>query len=140
MKNIHFFTEDIVFTLKNKTKLRSWIKDTIQQHNNTLQFINFIFTSDAFLLNVNKEYLNHNTLTDIITFDQSIDPDVIEADIYISVERIKENSKSYKILFEDELHRVMIHGVLHLLGYNDKEESDKEEMRKKENHYLALRF
>lgn len=140
MKNIHFFTEDLVFTLKNKTKLRRWIKDTIQQNNNTLQFINFIFTSDKFLLNVNKEYLNHNTLTDIITFDQSIDPEVIEADIYISVERIKENSKSFKISFEDELHRVMIHGVLHLLGYNDKEESEKEEMRKKENHYLALRF
>lgn len=140
MKNIHFFTEDIVFSLKNKTKLRSWIKNTIQQNNKTLQFINFIFTSDAFLLNVNKEYLNHNTLTDIITFDQSIDPEVIEADIYISVERIKENSSSYKISFEDELHRVMIHGVLHLLGYNDKEDSDKEEMRKKENHYLALRF
>jgi len=140
MKNIYFFNEDIVFSLKNKTKIRNWIKETILQNNKGLQFINFIFTSDTFLLNVNKEYLNHDTLTDIITFDQSINPEIIEADIYLSIERIKENSRTYGIPFEEELHRVMIHGVLHLLGYNDKEATEKEEMRKKENHYLALRF
>jgi len=140
MINIHFFNEGIPFELKNKTKLRKWIESTINQNQSKLISLNYIFTSDNYLLEINKNYLNHDTLTDIITFDQSSKKNFIEADIYISIERIKENSETYNISFMDELHRVMIHGVLHLLGYKDKTGEDKKEMRKKENHYLALRL
>ena len=140
MINIHFFNEGIPFELKNKTKLRKWIESTIKQNQSKLISLNYIFTSDNYLLEINKNYLNHDTLTDIITFDQSSKKNFIEADMYISIERIKENSETYNISFIDELHRVMIHGVLHLLGYKDKTGEEKKEMRKKENHYLALRL
>lgn len=140
MKKINFFVEDIKFTLTKKKELRHWITSTIEHNLKNLQLINYIFTSDSYLLSINKEYLKHNTLTDIITFNQSTDQNLIEADIFISIERIKENSKKLNIPFKEELHRVMIHGVLHLLGFNDKSDPEKKEMRKKENHYLALRF
>ena len=140
MKEINFFVEDIKFTLTKKKELRHWITSTIEHNFKNLQLINYIFTSDSYLLSISEEYLKHNTLTDIITFNQSTDQNLIEADIFISIERIKENSKKLNIPFKEELHRVMIHGVLHLLGFNDKSDPEKKEMRKKENHYLALRF
>ncbi len=140
MEKIQFFSENIDFTIKHKMKLRSWIKEAIEYHHKKIQSINYIFHSDNAQLSINKEYLAHDTYTDIITFDQSSDPNQIEADIYISIERVKENAKKLSVSFEDELHRVMIHGILHLLGYSDKNEPKKKEMRKKENHYLALRF
>ena len=140
MNNIRFFTEDIHFALKDKIKLRQWIADTIRKQNKQLHSINYIFVSDDYLLKVNQNYLNHDTLTDIITFNQSSNPTYIEADIFISIPRVKENAKNIGIPFNDELHRVMIHGVLHILGYSDKTPREKNEMRKKENHYLALRF
>ena len=138
MKNILFFTEDISFTLKQKTKIRDWIKKAIEDHQKKLKSINYIFTTDNYLSNINEDYLQHNTLTDIITFNLSTAPNLIESDIYISIDRIIENSKCYSLPFTEELHRVMIHGILHLLGFNDKTEPEKKEMRKKENHYLAL--
>ena len=138
MKNILFFTEDISFTLKQKTKIRDWIKKAIEDHQKKLKSINYIFTTDNYLSNINEDYLQHNTLTDIITFNLSTAPNLIESDIYISIDRIIENSKCYSLSFSEELHRVMIHGILHLLGFNDKTEPEKKEMRKKENHYLAL--
>ena len=138
MENILFFAEGISFTLKEKTKIRDWIKKAIEDHQKKLKSINYIFTSDNYLSNINEDYLQHNTLTDIITFNQSIAPNLIESDIYISIDRITENSKCYNLTFTEELHRVMIHGVLHLIGFNDKTEAEKKEMRKKENHYLAL--
>ena len=138
MKNILFFTEDISFTLKQKTKIRDWIKKTIEDHQKKLKSINYIFTTDNYLSNINEDYLQHNTLTDIITFNLSTAPNLIESDIYISIDRIRENSKCYSLPFTEELHRVMIHGILHLLGFNDKTEPEKKDMRKKENHYLAL--
>ena len=138
MKNILFFTEDISFTLKEKTKIRDWIKKAIEDHQKKLKSINYIFTTDNYLSNINEDYLQHNTLTDIITFNLSTAPNLIESDIYISIDRIIENSKCYSLPFTEELHRVMIHGILHLLGFNDKKEPEKKEMRKKENHYLAL--
>lgn len=140
MGSINFFTEDIDFTLRQKIKLRNWIKSTVEENQYKLAVINYIFTSDNHLLTINKEYLDHDTYTDVITFNQSTDPKILEADIYISIERIKENAKKLNLPTNDELHRVMIHGVLHLLGFTDKEESEKEVMRKKENHYLALRM
>ena len=140
MRVIYFYSEEINFIPQHKTNLRKWIQNAIEDKQKKALRINYIFTTDAFLININKKFLNHNTYTDIITFDQSLNKDLIEADIFISVERVKENSRKFKIPFKDELHRVMIHGVLHLIGYNDKTETQKKEMRKIENHYLALRF
>ena len=139
MSKINFFTEDIAYSLKNKTKLRSWISNVIKDNHKHISWLNYIFTSDQYLLSINKTYLDHDSFTDIITFDQSANTNSIEADIFISIDRIKENSKNLQIPFQDELHRVMIHGVLHLIGLNDKSDAEKKEMRKKENHYLALR-
>ena len=139
MESIHFFNEKIDFKLKNKTKIRSWLRRAVHEHDKKVSCINYIFTSDNYLLDINRKYLNHNTYTDIITFNQSSTPKKIEADIYISIERIQANSKKLNISFSEELHRVMIHGLLHLLGYNDKTNPEKDYMRKKENHYLALR-
>ena len=140
MNSIYFHSEDIDFTPKQKTELRHWIISIIDKNQYQLKYLNYIFTSDTYLLKINSEYLNHNTLTDIITFDLSSNKHLIEADIFISVERVKENAADLDISFHDELHRVMIHGVLHLFGFGDKSESQKKEMRKKENHYLDLRF
>jgi rRNA maturation RNase YbeY len=138
MRSINFFTEDINYVLRQKIKLRSWITSTIENNHCQLKVINYIFTSDNYLLNINKEYLGHDTFTDVITFNQSTDPNLLEADIFISIERINDNAKKLNLPISQELHRVMIHGVLHLLGFTDKEEPDKALMRKKENHYLAL--
>ena len=140
MKNIYFFCENIQYTLKQKNRIRAWISTVVEQNNKELLNINYIFTSDSHLLHINKEYLNHNTYTDIITFDQSENENTIEAEIYISIDRIKQNAKTLNLSFQNELHRVMIHGVLHLLGLKDKTEIEKQEMRKNENHYLALLF
>jgi rRNA maturation RNase YbeY len=139
MVSINFFSEEIDFTPKNKLTIRKWIKAIVHSHQKKLSSINYIFTSDQYLHRINKEYLNHDTFTDIITFDHSVHNNKIAGDIYISVERVLDNSKKQKVSFEDELHRVLAHGVLHLLGLNDKTTMEKEEMRKKENHYLALR-
>ena len=140
MNSIHFFSEEISFQLRNKKKLRNWIRTIVNENQYDLQSLNFIFTSDDYLLKINLQYLNHRAMTDIITFDQSSTNGTIEGDIFISIDRVKENAKDLKIPFSDELHRVMIHGVLHLLGHKDKSKSQKAEMRKIENHYLALRF
>jgi rRNA maturation RNase YbeY len=139
MESIHFFSEQTEFKLRNKTKLRHWIRTVVRQHNKKISNLNYIFTSDAYLLEINQKYLTHNTYTDIVTFDQSSNQNRLEADIYISTDRVIANSVQLTTPFEDELHRVIIHGVLHLLGYKDKTPSDKEEMRKRENHFLALR-
>lgn len=140
MEKIQFFVENIDFAIKQKMKLRRWIKQVAEQHHKNIHSLNYIFNSDSAQLSINKEYLAHDTYTDVITFDHSTDPNQIEADVYVSIERVQENALKLRHSFEDELHRVMIHGVLHLLGYRDKKKTEREEMRKKENHYLALRF
>lgn len=136
---IHFFSEDISFTLKEKNKVRNWIKNTIRSEGKKLRELNFIFCSDAYLLEINKQYLNHDTFTDIVTFDNSESPDLIIGDVFISIERIRENASKYKVAEKDELHRVIIHGTLHLIGYKDKTKSDKSLMTEKEDHHLAMR-
>ena len=136
---IHFFSEDISFTLKEKNKLRNSIKNTIRSEGKKLRELNFIFCSDAYLLEINKQYLNHDTFTDIVTFDNSESPDLIIGDVFISIERIRENASKYKVAEKDELHRVIIHGTLHLIGYKDKTKSDKSLMTEKEDHHLAMR-
>lgn len=136
---IHLFEEDITLKIKNKLALKNWLKNTIETEKQKLGVLNYIFCSDAYLLEMNVNYLNHDTFTDIITFDNSDVKGLIEGDIFISVDRVKENATKFDVPFEDELHRVMIHGALHLLGYKDKKKEEKEKMREKENHYLKKR-
>jgi len=136
---IHFFSEDISYTLKNKGLLRTWIKNTIIKEEFKLKELNFIFCSDNYLLSMNQDYLKHDTLTDVITFDNSENKREIVGDIFISLERIQENAQSFRVKTEDELHRVMIHGTLHLLGYADKGKEAKALMTDKEDLYLSKR-
>ena len=136
---IRFFTEDVSFSLDKKDKTITWIDQVLQKEGYRAENINYIFCSDNHLLALNKQYLNHDTLTDIITFDNSEQGKNIEADIFISIERVKENARSLKKDFADELHRVIIHGLLHLLGLKDKTEVEKQEMREKEDACLSLR-
>jgi rRNA maturation RNase YbeY len=136
---IYFFSEDISYTIKHKGLLRTWIKNTILAEGFKLGELNFIFCSDNYLLSMNQDYLKHDTLTDIITFDNSEHKRVIVGDIFISLERIQENAQSFKVKTEDELHRVMIHGTLHLLGYADKGKEAKALMTDKEDLYLSKR-
>ncbi len=140
MPNINFYSQETEYELPNKRKIRSWIINVLQIHQKNPLDLNFIFTSDRYLFELNQKFLNHNTYTDIITFDYSESNDDIKGDVFISIDRIKENSEIFEQSFIDELHRVMIHGVLHLLGLKDKTTTEKEEMRKFENHYLALRL
>ncbi|MDB5119177.1 MAG: rRNA maturation factor [Sphingobacteriales bacterium] len=136
---INFFNEDLTYNLKQKTATRLWISSTINQEGFTLQELNFIFCSDDYLLNINQQYLKHNTYTDIVTFDNATKKGVIVGDIFISIDRIKENSKAFNVSEADELHRVIIHGTLHLLGYKDKSKADKALMTQKEDQYLSAR-
>jgi len=136
---INFFNEDISFKLKQKGLVRNWIRNTIISENHRLKLLNFIFCSDAYLLNINKQYLNHDTYTDIITFDNSDFELEIAGDIFISVERVKDNAKELALDDTEELHRVIIHGTLHLLGYSDKSKSLKAQMTDKEDLYLSKR-
>ena len=138
MAGIHFFSEDVEFTPKTPRKLKSWIITSAGKEKASINEVNYIFCSDKYLLRLNKEYLNHNTYTDIITFDNSQSKGEIEGDIFISVDRVKENAEKFNVTFDMELHRVMIHGVLHLIGYKDKSLADKSKMRKKEDACLSL--
>lgn len=137
--SIHFFSEDIFYPLKQKIHLRRWIRNTITAEGFKLNELNFILCSDEYLLQMNKQFLNHDTLTDIITFDNSEDEGIIAGDIFISVERVVENALNFKVNEKDELHRVMIHGTLHLLGYPDKGKEAKALMTSKEDFYLLQR-
>ena len=136
---IQFFTEDLVYTLKHKTKIRTWLLQTITAEGYELAELNFILCSDEYLLGINQQYLNHDTYTDVITFDNSDIPKTIIGDIFISLERIQENAKDFKGTTYDELCRIMVHGTLHLLGYKDKSKAEKALMTKKEDYYLAQR-
>ena len=138
MSSINFFNEDTSFQLTNTDHYNIWITGIIHSYDFQIEEINYIFCSDEYLLQINKEHLNHDFYTDIITFDNSEQENIIESDIFISVDRISENAEKLNIDFEKELSRVMIHGVLHLLGFNDKTEDEKLEMRKLEDHSIAL--
>ena len=126
------------FKLKNESVLPRWIEFSIHQENKELGEVNYIFCNDDYLLEKNIKYLKHNTLTDIISFDYTLG-NVISGDIFISIERVVDNAKELMIDFDDELHRVMIHGILHYCGYKDKIDADKSLMRSKEDYYLSLR-
>jgi len=133
---ILFFCEDIKFNLKNKRLLKKWIKLSIEKEGKTSGQINYIFTSDKYLLKINQTYLSHNYYTDIVSFNYCTDS-IISGDIYISLETVKNNSVLFNVIYEDELSRVIIHGVLHLIGYNDSSETEKAIMIEKEDYYLA---
>lgn len=135
---VYFFSEDVKYTLKNKTVIRNWIRDTIIAEGYKLEELNFILCSDEYLLVINKQYLDHDTYTDVITFDNSEELKTIVGDIFISIERIQENAKQFKSTVQQELCRVMVHGTLHLLGYKDKGKAAKTLMTQKEDQYLAL--
>lgn len=134
---IDFHNNDIKFALHDKKPIRKWITQVIVDHEKEVGEIVFVFCTDEYLLNVNKEFLKHDYYTDIITFDYS-KPRIISGEIYISIPRVRENAKTYKVQFVDELHRVIIHGILHLLGYKDKSRAQEKEMRKAEDKCLAL--
>lgn len=139
MPSITYFEEDIKFKLKQKESIRGWIVNTINTEGYKLKSLSFIFCSDNYLLQINQQYLNHDTFTDIITFDNSDQGGLVMGDIFISVDRIRENATQLQITETDEMHRVMIHGVLHLLGYKDKNVDDKKKMTQKEDFYLQQR-
>jgi probable rRNA maturation factor len=139
---INFNIETSGFVLKDRNKKKKLLKSIIEKHGFKQGEINYIFLDDEGLLKINIEYLNHNTYTDIITFDNSDSESIIEADIFISVERIKENAEKFKAPFEQELVRVLSHGILHLVGYKDKSPEDAVKMRTAEENaiqeYLSL--
>lgn len=133
-----FYAEDIDFELKNKDLIAKWITDSAAAENKTVEGVNFIFCSDNYLHKINVEYLQHDTLTDVITFPYSKKKDsFISGDIFISVERTTENAAIYNVTPEHELNRVMIHGILHLIGYGDKSAARKKIMTEKEDFYLS---
>ena len=136
---INFFNKCDVFKVTNKTLLRSWIRDTILDNSRKVGDINIIYCTDPYLLEMNNKYLHHNYFTDVITFDTSDyfeKNDKISGDIFISIDTVKANALEYNTTFDEEFHRVTIHGVLHLLGFDDLNEEQSSEMRKMENKYL----
>lgn len=134
---IDFFSET-VFSLQNPNEIARWISKIINDQKREEGEISYIFCDDQYLHKLNLEFLNHDSLTDIISFDNSLG-DQINGDIFISVERVKENADTYKTNFEDELHRVIIHGILHYCGFNDKTKEEAALMRKKEDEALSQR-
>lgn len=134
------FNYETEFKLENEKSLANWIENIISEKGFEVGEINYIFCDDAYLLKLNVEFLQHDTLTDIISFDNTLGK-LISGDIFISIERVSENATEYNVTVEEELHRVMIHGVLHYLGFKDKSDNEKMIMRKQENIALSyLRY
>ncbi len=125
------------FALEGETQLENWIEKVVSDKEFELGEVNYIFCDDEYLLKLNVEFLQHDTLTDIISFDNSLGK-LINGDIFISIERVQENAKEYNVTFEEELHRVMIHGILHYMGLKDKSADEKMLMRKEENKALSV--
>lgn len=134
---IDFNFEDVEFDLPDKNTLTDWIKLAVESEGKTLGDITYVFCSDEYLWNMNKQYLNHDYYTDIITFDYVKD-DIISGDLFISYDRILDNAEKFKVLRETELLRVMIHGVLHLIGYDDVTDELEREIHKKEDFYIDI--
>ncbi|MFT4833718.1 MAG: putative rRNA maturation factor [Marinoscillum sp.] len=138
MSSILYFNEDVTYTLRSKRKINSWLLSVATEHGTDVECLNYIFCSDEYLLSINKQYLNHDYYTDIITFDNSSQESLISADIFVSIDRVQDNAKSNKDTINHELHRVMIHGLLHLLGFKDKSIDEQTIMREKEDACLSL--
>ena len=133
---IIFFNEDIDFKLQQKNNYKSWLKKVAEKEGFKVKDLNYIFCSDEYLHKINVDYLDHDTFTDIITFDNSEDESTIEGDIFVSIERVKENSQTLNTVFDEELKRVIVHGLLHLCGHDDHSVEDKAEMRRLESEYI----
>ncbi len=131
------FNYETDFELLNETQFSNWISAVIKSENKTEGEINYIFCDDNYLIEINQQYLNHDTLTDIISFDYSVGNE-LNGDIFISIERVLDNSNDFNTAFDDELKRVMAHGILHYCGYKDKNETDEKLMRSKEDEKLQL--
>ena len=135
-----FIENEVKSNLKNKRLLSNQINEIFATEINKKCSLNYIFCDDDYLLEINKKFLQHDTFTDIITFDLSENSNKVEGEIYISIDRIKENATNFEVDFNTELHRVIFHGALHLCGYKDKLKEDKEKMNEMENKYLQLYF
>ena len=135
---IHFFNEDADFILKGKNNFRTWLKKVADKEGFKVKHLNYIFCSDEYLHKINVDYLDHDTFTDIITFDNSESNNTIEGDIFVSIERVKENSRTLNTIFDEELKQVIVHGLLHLCGYDDHSVEDKAEMRQLESKYIEI--
>ena len=137
---VFFFSNDIDSNLRNIKKLKAFIEKIFKHEKRQLESINYIFCSDSFLLKINNKYLKHNFFTDIITFDLSEGSGAIKADVFISIDRVRDNAIRLKTSFKSELHRVIFHGALHLCGYRDKKDNEAKKMREKEDTYLLKYF
>lgn len=135
---VSFFTEQTDFIYREKVKTRAWLKIVAESEIRRLGDINIIFCSDNYVLEINQKYLSHDYFTDIITFDYC-EGEVISGDLFISVDSVRENALEYGTDFKEELNRVIVHGVLHLIGYDDHTPKDIKQMRAKENYYLSFR-
>lgn len=131
------FNYESDFILEQEPVYASWIETIVLSENKTLGEISYIFCDDAYLHNINMQYLNHDTLTDIISFDYT-EGDVLSGDIFVSIERVKDNAIDFKVAFEEELMRVLAHGVLHYCGFKDKTDTDAALMRAKENEKIKM--
>lgn len=138
-ESIHFFTEDTTYQLRQRIEIRSWLKSIAKKEKYSILELNYIFCSDEYLLQINKDFLDHDYYTDIITFDNSEVKGKIEGDIFVSIDRVRDNAQQQKTSLKDELHRVLAHGLLHLTGYKDKTSEENKMMRKKEDTALASR-
>src|SRR6187401_3179017 len=137
---VYFFSYDIPVSLKNTAPLKHFIESIFRKEMQNLDSISYIFCSDMVILEINKKYLNHNFYTDVITFDLSEHNKAISAEVYVSIERIRDNADQLGLSIKSELHRVLFHAALHLCGYKDKKKKDKEIMRKRENDLLSKYF
>lgn len=137
---IHFFFENTRIELKDRNRLKTFILKQIRSAGKKLETLNYVFCTDPALKKMNQQHLGHNYFTDIISFDLSENPKTIQAEIYISIDRVRENAKAFKTTLKRELHRVVFHGVLHLLGYKDKSRSERQEMREMEEQWLGIYF
>lgn len=134
---IRFFKEDTSFELPEKHTVKKWLKSIVIQEGKQIGELSYIFCSDEYLLQVNREYLDHDYYTDIITFDNAEEEEQIEGDIFVSIDRVRDNASTLQVPFEIELRRVLAHGVLHLCGYKDKSSDEEQLMRAKENFYIG---
>ncbi len=135
-KSIHFFVNRVKYAVKNKGELILWLDDVISDFEKQSGEINFIVTNDKSINKINIQYLNTDTFTDVITFNFSEEDAVVSGDVYISIERVEENAKKFRVSVEEEFRRILIHGILHLLGYNDSVAKDKRRMTRLENKFL----
>jgi probable rRNA maturation factor len=137
---IYFHFDNTAFSLRNRNKLKHFIVQILTIEKKKLGGLSYVFSTDRQVLKINRKFLNHDFYTDVITFDLSNTTTAVEGEIYISIDRVKQNAKNYNAPFSEELHRVIFHAVLHLCGYDDKTTDDRAVMKKKENRYLARYF